>query len=48
MEENGSRRAQILYNIIHFIVSSLAIMVAIGITVLISFVNLEAKEENKS
>lgn len=48
MEENGSQRAQILYNIIHFIVTSLAIIVAIGIMVLLSFVNLEPKEQNKS
>ena len=48
MEENGSQRAQILYNIIHFIVTSLAIIVAIGIMVLLSFVNLEPKEQNKT
>lgn len=48
MEENGSQRAQILYNIIHFIVTSLAIIVAIGIMLLLSFVNLEPKEQNKS
>ncbi len=48
MEENGSQRAQILYNIIHFIVTSLAIITAVSITVLLSFVNLEPKEETKS
>ena len=48
MEENGSQRAQILYNIIHFIVTSIAILVAVGIMVLLSFVNLESKEENDS
>ena len=48
MEENGSQRAQILYNIIHFTVTSLAIVVAIGVMVLLSFVNLEPKEQNKS
>lgn len=48
MEENGSQRAQILYNIIHFIVTSLAIITAVSITVLLSFVNLEPKEEAKS
>ena len=48
MEENGSQRAQILYNIIHFIVTSIAILVAAGIMVLLSFVNLESKEENDS
>jgi hypothetical protein len=48
MEENGSQRAQILYNIIHFIVTSIAIIVAVGIMVLLSFVNLESKEQSKS
>ena len=47
MEENGSQRAQILYNIVHFIVTSLAILMAIGIMVLLSFVNLESKEESE-
>ena len=44
MEENGSQRAQILYNIIHFIVTSLAIIIAISIMILLSFVNLESKD----
>ena len=47
MEENGSQRAQILYNIVHFIVTSLAILMAICIMVLLSFVNLESKEESE-
>ena len=47
MEENGSQRAQILYNIVHFIVTSLAILMAISIMVLLSFVNLESKEESE-
>ena len=47
MEENGSQRAQILYNIIHFIVTSLAIIIAISIMILLSFVNLESKIGNK-
>ena len=46
MEENGSQRAQILYNIVHFIVTSLAILMAIGVMILLSFVNLESKEES--
>ena len=45
MEENGSQRAQILYNIIHFIVSSVAIIIAVGILILLSFVNLESKDD---
>ena len=47
MEENGSQRAQILYNIVHFIVTSLAILMAIGVMVLLSFVNLESKEDSE-
>lgn len=46
MEENGSQRAQILYNIIHFIVASMAIFTTATITVLLSFVNLKSKDEN--
>jgi len=46
MEENGSQRAQILYNIIHFIVTSMAILTAVGVMVLLSFVNLESKDES--
>ena len=44
MEENGSQRAQILYNIIHFIVASMAILIAVGVMILLSFVNLESKD----
>ena len=44
MEENGSQRAQILYNVIHFIVTSLAIIIAVSIMILLSFVNLESKD----
>jgi len=47
MEENGSQRAQVLYNVIHFTVTTLAIATVVGILVLILFVNLErAKTEN--
>ncbi len=46
MEENGSQRAQILYNIVHFIVTSLAILMAAGVFVFLSFINLKPKEEN--
>ena len=46
MEENGSQRAQILYNIIHFIVTSMAILTAVGVMVLLSFVNLESKDQS--
>ena len=48
MEENGSQRAQILYNIIHFIVTSLAIIIAISIMILLSFVNLESKDKKQT
>ena len=48
MEENGSQRAQILYNIIHFIVTSVAILTAISILVLLSFVNLDSKNQDES
>ena len=47
MEENGSQRAQILYNIIHFIVASMAIFTTATITVLLSFVNLKSKDEKE-
>jgi heme/copper-type cytochrome/quinol oxidase subunit 2 len=46
MEENGSQRAQILYNIIHFIVASMAILIAVGVMILLSFVNLESKDDD--
>ena len=46
MEENGSQRAQILYNIIHFIVASMAIFIAVSVMIFLSFVNLESKDEN--
>ena len=48
MEENGSQRAQILYNIVHFIVTSSAILVASGILILLSFVNLKSKDTKQS
>jgi len=47
MEENGSQRAQVLYNVIHFTVTTLAIATVVSILVLILFVNLErVKTEN--
>tara|TARA_B100000131_G_scaffold200333_1_gene192562 strand:- start:57 stop:500 length:444 start_codon:yes stop_codon:yes gene_type:complete len=48
MEENGSQRAQILYNIIHFIVTSFAIIISISIMILLSFVNLESKDNKQT
>ena len=48
MEENGSQRAQILYNVIHFIVTSLAIIIAVSIMILLSFVNLESKDRKQT
>ena len=48
MEENGSQRAQILYNVIHFIVTSLAIIIAISIMILLAFVNLESKDSKQN
>ena len=48
MEENGSQRAQILYNIIHFIVTSLAIIIALSIMILLAFVNLESKDKKQT
>ncbi|MDP6223681.1 MAG: hypothetical protein QGF34_01305 [Candidatus Poseidoniaceae archaeon] len=48
MEENGSQRAQILYNVIHFIVTSLAIIIAVSIMILLSFVNLESKDRTQT
>ena len=48
MEENGSQRAQILYNIVHFIVTSSAILMAAGILILLCFVNLKLKDDKQS
>ena len=48
MEENGSQRAQILYNVIHFIVTSLAIIIAVSIMILLTFVNLESKDSKQN
>ncbi len=48
MEENGSQRAQILYNVIHFIVTSLAIIIAVSIMILLAFVNLESKHTKQN
>ena len=48
MEENGSQRAQILYNVIHFIVTSLAIIIAISIMILLAFINLESKDTEQN
>ena len=48
MEENGSQRAQILYNVIHFIVTSLAIIIAVSIMILLAFVNLESNDSKQN
>ena len=47
LEDNSGSRAQILTNVVHFIVTALAVMVAIVIMIFVAFVNITSRNQNK-
>ena len=46
LEDNSGTRAQILTNVVHFIVTALAVFVAVAITIFVAFVNITSRNEN--
>lgn len=47
LEDNSGSRAQILTNIVHFIVTALAVLVAVVIMIFVAFVNITSRNQNK-
>ena len=46
LEDNSGSRAQILTNVVHFIVTALAVFVAVAITIFVAFVNITSRKQN--
>jgi hypothetical protein len=47
LEDNSGSRAQILTNIVHFIVTALALFVALVIMIFVAFVNIKSRNQSK-
>lgn len=47
LEDNSGSRAQILTNVVHFIVTALAVLVAVVIMIFVAFVNITSRNQNK-
>ncbi len=47
LEDNSGSRAQILTNIVHFIVTALAVLVAVVIMIFVAFVNITSRNQSK-
>ena len=47
LEDNSGSRAQILTNVVHFIVTALAVLIALVIMIFVAFVNITSRNQNK-
>ena len=47
LEDNSGSRAQILTNVVHFIITGLAVFVSVAIMIFVTFVNVTSRIENK-
>ena len=47
LEDNSGSRAQILTNVVHFIITAVAVLVSVVIMILVTFVNITSKIQNK-
>ena len=47
LEDNSGSRAQILTNVVHFIITAAAVLVSVVIMILVTFVNITSKIQNK-
>ena len=47
LEDNSGSRAQILTNVVHFIVTALAVFAAVVVTIFVAFVNITSRTQNK-
>jgi hypothetical protein len=47
LEDNSGSRAQILTNVVHFIITGLAVFVSVAIMIFVTFVNVTSRIQNK-
>lgn len=47
LEDNSGSRAQILTNVVHFIITGLAVFVSVAIMIFVTFVNVTSRLQNK-
>ena len=47
LEDNSGSRAQILTNVVHFIITALAVFVAVVVMIFVAFVNITSRNQNK-
>ena len=47
LEDNSGSRAQILTNVVHFIITAVAVLVSVVIMIFVTFVNITSKIQNK-
>lgn len=47
LEDNSGSRAQILTNVVHFIVTASAVLAAVAIMIFVAFVNITSRNQNK-
>ena len=47
LEDNSGSRAQILTNVVHFIITGLAVFVSVAIMIFVTFVHVTSRIENK-
>lgn len=47
LEDNSGSRAQILTNVVHFIITGLAVLVSASILIFVTFVNIRSRNQNK-
>ena len=47
LEDNSGSRAQILTNVVHFIVTASAVLAAVVIMIFVAFVNITSRNQNK-
>ena len=47
LEDNSGSRAQILTNVVHFIVTASAVLAAVAVMIFVAFVNITSRNQNK-
>ena len=47
LEDNSGSRAQILTNVVHFIVTGSAVIVSVAIMIFVVFVNITSRKQSK-
>ena len=47
LEDNSGSRAQILTNVVHFIITATAVLVSVVIMIFVAFVNITSRIQNR-